>query len=39
MRAFLAWLDEGWGGARGWLIAHGIDEAELAAYAAVMVGD
>lgn len=37
MRAFLSWLDEGWGGARGWLLAHGIAEADVTAYAAVMV--
>jgi protein tyrosine/serine phosphatase len=31
MEGLLAWLDETWGGGAGWLTAHGLTEAELAA--------
>lgn len=37
MSALLDWLDDGWGGARGWLLSHGITQDELTAHEAAMV--
>lgn len=38
MAGLLAWLDSEWGGAAGWLTAHGLTDAELAALRARLTG-